>query len=541
MTVVTPKRRGGAGGVLELVGGALADALGVAVAPDVGRDDALVARVDRIADRLARRGGCRSPRRSGRGSRAARAARGSSSRRRARRRRRSGRPSRRARGRRSPRRRPSRRASVSGRSAHWPVNSVTGRAIEARRIWRGHIVRVMRIAIAGGGPGGLYLSILLKRLDPAHEVVVHERNAPDDTFGFGVVFSDETLAAFEAADPESYAEITRALRALERDRRPLPRRGDHQRRARVLRARAQAAAQHPADAGGGARASTCASASEVSELEGDLVVAADGVNSTLRARRASGPTLDRRRATYAWFGTAHVFDAFTFLIAETAARRRAGPRLSLQRHDEHVHRRDDGRRCRSTRRPARRCSATAGREPHALDQLRHRPQRALARRERRAARRRRAHRALLDRLAAPSSRWRTRSRSPGRCARATSTPTRPSGGRSWRARSARRRARSSGSRASGATCSQDPRTFAFNLLTRSRRITHGELRMRDPDFVADAGRRRRRCSRRSGCAGSSWPTASWSRRWTCTPRSTARRATSTSCTSARGRSAAPGW
>src|SRR4051794_41957428 len=67
----------------------------------------------------------------------------------------------------------------------------------------------MRIAIAGGGPGGLYLSILLKRLDPAYEVVVYERNAPDDTFGFGVVFSDETLAAFEAADPESYEEITR--------------------------------------------------------------------------------------------------------------------------------------------------------------------------------------------------------------------------------------------------------------------------------------------------------------------------------------------
>src|SRR4029079_2514169 len=67
----------------------------------------------------------------------------------------------------------------------------------------------MRTAIVGGGPGGLYLSILLKKLDPAHEVVVYERNAPDDTFGFGVVFSDETLAAFEAADPETYAEITR--------------------------------------------------------------------------------------------------------------------------------------------------------------------------------------------------------------------------------------------------------------------------------------------------------------------------------------------
>ena len=52
----------------------------------------------------------------------------------------------------------------------------------------------MRIAIAGGGPGGLYFAILIKRLDPAHDVVVYERNAPDDTFGFGVVFSDETLA-----------------------------------------------------------------------------------------------------------------------------------------------------------------------------------------------------------------------------------------------------------------------------------------------------------------------------------------------------------
>src|SRR3954466_590835 len=67
----------------------------------------------------------------------------------------------------------------------------------------------MRIAIAGGGPGGLYLSILLKRLDPSHEVVVYESNAPDDTFGFRVVFSDETLVTFETADPESYAEITR--------------------------------------------------------------------------------------------------------------------------------------------------------------------------------------------------------------------------------------------------------------------------------------------------------------------------------------------
>ena len=118
---------------------------------------------------------------------------------------------------------------------------------------------------------------------------MHERNAPDDTFGFGVVFSDETLAAFEAADPESYAEITRRfVRWSEID---VHYRGevDHQRRARLLGARAQAAA-----------ATSCRRArptlgvdlrfrSEVSALEGDLVVAADGVNSHAARRRASAP------------------------------------------------------------------------------------------------------------------------------------------------------------------------------------------------------------------------------------------------------------
>jgi anthraniloyl-CoA monooxygenase len=174
----------------------------------------------------------------------------------------------------------------------------------------------MRIAIAGGGPGGLYLSILLKRLDPSHEVVVYERNAPDDTFGFGVVFSDETLTAFEAADPESYAEIARRfVRWSEIDvhhRGEVITSGGHgfsalgrKQLLNILQTRAASLGvelhfRH-----------------EVTDLDGDLVVAADGVNSTLRARYGFEPRLDRRRATYAWFGTDHVFDAFTFLIAET--------------------------------------------------------------------------------------------------------------------------------------------------------------------------------------------------------------------------------
>src|SRR5919108_5986615 len=178
--------------------------------------------------------------------------------------------------------------------------------------------RAMRIAIAGGGPGGLYLSILLKRLDPSYEVVVHERNAPDDTFGFGVVFSDETLVAFEAADPESYAEITRRfVHWSEIDvhyRGEVVTSGGHGFSALGRKQLLNILQTRAADLG-----VELHFRHEVDELDGDLVVAADGVNSTLRTRYAEHfkPSLDRRRATYAWFGTDHVFDAFTFLIAET--------------------------------------------------------------------------------------------------------------------------------------------------------------------------------------------------------------------------------
>ncbi len=67
----------------------------------------------------------------------------------------------------------------------------------------------MRIAVLGGGPGGLYFAALAKQLDPRHEVHLWERNAPDDTFGFGVVFSDETLGGIEHADAAVFAAMQR--------------------------------------------------------------------------------------------------------------------------------------------------------------------------------------------------------------------------------------------------------------------------------------------------------------------------------------------
>src|ERR1041385_3760646 len=59
----------------------------------------------------------------------------------------------------------------------------------------------MRIAVLGGGPGGLYFAALARQLDAGHDITVWERNAADDTYGFGVVFSDETLGGIEHADP----------------------------------------------------------------------------------------------------------------------------------------------------------------------------------------------------------------------------------------------------------------------------------------------------------------------------------------------------
>ena len=69
------------------------------------------------------------------------------------------------------------------------------------------MAKPLKINVIGGGPGGLYFSILMKLANPAHDITVFEQNKPDDTFGFGVVFSDETLEGFMGQDPVTYQEI----------------------------------------------------------------------------------------------------------------------------------------------------------------------------------------------------------------------------------------------------------------------------------------------------------------------------------------------
>lgn len=179
----------------------------------------------------------------------------------------------------------------------------------------------MRVAVRGGGPGGLYAAILFKRL--GHEVTVWERNAADDTFGFGVVFSDETLIAFEAADPVTYADITASfvhwseIDIFHRGQRRTS--GGHGFSA-LSRHLLLAILQHRA-AELGADLHFMSESPTLKELASthDLVICADGINSQSRAERAAAfrPSLDRRHSKFIWLGTDLVFDAFTFHIIET--------------------------------------------------------------------------------------------------------------------------------------------------------------------------------------------------------------------------------
>ena len=148
----------------------------------------------------------------------------------------------------------------------------------------------MRIAVAGGGPAGLYFSILMRRVAPDCEIVVFERNRAEDAFGFGVVFSDETLTVFEHADPLSYRQITDGfVHWTDIDihhRGHKTRSGGHGFSA-LGRKELLGILQHRA-ASLGAEIRFCAEAPPVDELAADfdLVVGADGASSAVRAARA---------------------------------------------------------------------------------------------------------------------------------------------------------------------------------------------------------------------------------------------------------------
>jgi anthraniloyl-CoA monooxygenase len=181
----------------------------------------------------------------------------------------------------------------------------------------------MRIGVLGGGPAGLYFALLAKRADPAHEITVVERNAPDATFGWGVVFSEETLGALRDADYPSYVEITdtfarwSAIDVVYGGR--TVRSGGHMFSA-IARKRLLEILQRRCREVG----VELAFRQEVPDLDAtfadrDLVVAADGVNSTARRLLAPHlrPSLDVHRSKFVWFGTDLPLDAFTFIFRGT--------------------------------------------------------------------------------------------------------------------------------------------------------------------------------------------------------------------------------
>jgi anthraniloyl-CoA monooxygenase len=183
----------------------------------------------------------------------------------------------------------------------------------------------MKINIIGGGPAGMYFAILMKKADPEHEIIVYERNGPDDTFGWGVVFSGKTLANLRSADEESHAEITRAFEAWDNvdvvhlDSKISIHGNSFSGIARLqlLKILQQRCEQL------GVKLLFRTEVPDVESLRAgcDLLVAADGVNSTARKQYSQHflPSLDVRPNRYIWYGTNKLFHGLTLTFRENTA------------------------------------------------------------------------------------------------------------------------------------------------------------------------------------------------------------------------------
>ena len=180
----------------------------------------------------------------------------------------------------------------------------------------------MKIVCIGGGPAGLYFALLMKKLGAHHDITVVERNKPYDTFGWGVVFSDQTLENMRQWDPETAAEVQQAFNHWDdielHFKNRVIRSGGHgfvgigrKKLLNILQARCEQLGvklvfEQDAD-------------SDLDYPDADLIIASDGINSKVRQRTPEvfQPDIVTRPNRYIWLGTKKLYDAFTFLFEKT--------------------------------------------------------------------------------------------------------------------------------------------------------------------------------------------------------------------------------
>jgi anthraniloyl-CoA monooxygenase len=179
----------------------------------------------------------------------------------------------------------------------------------------------VRIAVIGGGPAGLYFSVLMKKARPDAAITVVERNRADDTFGWGVVFSNETLGHFREADPPSFARITESFARWDDIdtffKGKVIRSGGHGFCGIARRRLLQILQERCVELGVALRFQR--ESEDLAEFaDADVIVAADGINSRIRAAHEDvfQPTIEPGKARFIWLGTTRRFPAFTFLIRD---------------------------------------------------------------------------------------------------------------------------------------------------------------------------------------------------------------------------------
>ncbi|HET7091645.1 MAG TPA: TIGR03618 family F420-dependent PPOX class oxidoreductase [Anaerolineae bacterium] len=185
----------------------------------------------------------------------------------------------------------------------------------------------MKINIIGAGPAGLYFAILMKKIDPAHDVTIVERDGPNDTFGWGIVFSDKTFAFLKDSDETSYLDITAAAESwdnvdvVHRDQRISVRGNEFLGIARItfLNILHKYCRNLGVDLRFHTNVTTPGRIAELADC--DLLVGGDGANSLVR-QNYSGffcPSVDVRRNKYIWLGTRQLFHGLTMIFREADA------------------------------------------------------------------------------------------------------------------------------------------------------------------------------------------------------------------------------